>query len=322
MNVFKGLMYALFASCLIFTTACSSDDDMGGTESKGQMQFEITDAPIDDAKVKGAFVTVSNVKVDGQDFAGFSGKQTIDLMAYQNGNTKAMGLGEVDAKSYSSITLELDYATDANGNSPGCYILTDDNSKVALTSSTRTKEEITINQGDFDIEENQMSSVVLDFDLRKAVKYDGNDNSSFKFVSKSELESSLRFVSKSESGQISGKVDEGSSSNTKIVAFAYAKGTFNRDTELQGQGEGSIRFKNAVTSGKADGQGNYTLAFLSEGEYEVVFGKFEDSDNDGTFELEGTLELNATGDINFNSIKVESGSQVIANATITGILPF
>jgi len=69
---------AMFFGCAVaLFTACSenSNEPMG----QGEVQFEITDAPIDDANVKSVIVTVADVKVDGQSLSGFT-KQTIDLM--------------------------------------------------------------------------------------------------------------------------------------------------------------------------------------------------------------------------------------------------
>ncbi|MDZ7776005.1 MAG: DUF4382 domain-containing protein [Bacteroidales bacterium] len=71
---------------LIFTQ-CSDDDD--NNEEKGTVNFKMTDAPIDDADVEAVFVTVSEVKVDGEAVNGFE-KQTIDLTAYQEGNTEVV----------------------------------------------------------------------------------------------------------------------------------------------------------------------------------------------------------------------------------------
>lgn len=313
----------LLAGTVLFTN-CTKDDD--GTDATGKAQFEITDGPIDDASVKGTFVTVTQVKVDGEAISSFSGKQTIDLMAYQNGNTKALGLAELESGTYNDVTLVLDYETDANGNSPGTYVLTDDNVKHSLKATANAANEIKVNSGSFEVKEGSTTNVVLDFDLRKAIKYEDapQNDDQYDFVSDAELRSSVRMVAKSKSGKVTGNVSDNLSvAGEKIVVYAYKKGTFNKNQEVQGQGDSNVQFKNAVTSSVVSNQGSYTLAFLEEGDYELHFFGYEDKDNDGKMELKGELELDLAGGIglNLNDVNVESDSNVTLSVIVTGLLP-
>jgi len=99
-------------------TALIACDDTSEPMGKGDVEFEITDAPSDDASVKGVWVTVADLKVDGKSVPSFA-KQTIDLTAYQEGNTKLLATaGQLDAKSYNKLTLVLDLEKDQNGNTP------------------------------------------------------------------------------------------------------------------------------------------------------------------------------------------------------------
>lgn len=123
------VMIFTFAQCEEGVTTTEPTDPQ---EKSGQANFEITDAPIDDASVEGVFVTITAIKVDGETYDGFSGKQTINLTNYQEGNTKVLGMGELDAQSYSEITLVLDYEMDAMGDAPGCYVATVDGMKHDL----------------------------------------------------------------------------------------------------------------------------------------------------------------------------------------------
>src|SRR6266850_399275 len=94
----------LFGSVMFMLPACNrSNEPMG----RGEAEFQITDAPSDDASIKGVVVTVADIMVDGKSISGFA-KQTIDLKTYQEGNTKLLGTAQLDAKSYNSITLVLD----------------------------------------------------------------------------------------------------------------------------------------------------------------------------------------------------------------------
>src|SRR4249920_182240 len=89
-------MITFFTVALLFT-ACEKDD----TTSSGSATttIKITDAPIDDASVTGAFVTITDIQLDGQSVQGFS-KTTIDLNAYRNGATQSLGNFNLQDKTY------------------------------------------------------------------------------------------------------------------------------------------------------------------------------------------------------------------------------
>lgn len=316
-SVFHFCLLGLF---LTLTMAQCTDPEP--VENTGQINMEMTDGPIDDAEVQGAFVTVAAVKIDGETYSGFSGKQTIDLLAFQNGNTKALGLGELEAGTYSNISLVLDYETDANGNAPGCYILRTDNTKDEISSSANGTQEFDLS-GAFTIAKDQRTDIVMDFDLRKAIKYDQNSSNQkdFSFVTDSEIQSAIRVVNKKEAGNVKGEMNESSDNTTKVVVFAYKKGTYNRDQEVQGQGASNVQFKNAVTSAVVDAQGNYQLSFLEEGDYEIQCAKYEDTDHDGEFELKGTLVMNGLLNVDLNSIRVSAETNITVNINVTGLLP-
>lgn len=59
--------------------------------------------------------------------------------------------------------------------------------------------------------------------------------------------------------------------NGQVVVYAYKKGRFNKSSEIKAQGDSGITFKNATTSTKVDGLGNFKIAFLEEADYELHF---------------------------------------------------
>ncbi len=307
----KGLI-PLFALALLLFTQCAKDD--ADTEN---VRLEITDAPIDDANIQGAFVTIANVKIDGENMSGFTGRQTIDLMAYQQGNVKSLGVGKLNAGSHSNITLVLDYDADASGNNPGCYVLTSDGVKHALQSSANTTAEITT-AANFVTTEDNRTDLVLDFDVRKAIGYAGGGGASqYQFNDNAQLNASVRVVNKAQTGTIKGTCTDALSTSEKFVVYAYTKGSFNATTEKQGP----VQFKNAVTSAVVDAQGNYTLSFLEAGDYELHFIGYEDANNDGKFELEGSLLLNIAGALDIANITVGAKTTLTVDVVVTGILP-
>jgi hypothetical protein len=305
-------MITFFTVALLFT-ACEKDDST--SSGSATTTIKITDAPIDDASVTGAFVTITDIQLDGQSVQGFS-KTTIDLNAYRNGATHSLGNFNLQGKTYSSITFVLDYNTDANGNTPGCYVVTAGSVKHKLQSSASS---ITVNKN-ITIDGSASNSIVADFDLRKMIMHQsGTDH--FDFVTAAELNSCVRVVAENNTGTISGTLTDNVSASAKIIAYAYKKGTFVRATEMQGQGASGIEFKNAVCSGLVNGSGSYELHFLESGEYEIQFVSYKDDNADGEFEVNGTLIVTGSGSLNLLGLTLNTGITITANATVTAVLP-
>ena len=310
---FKVLGFVCAAA--MFTACDDSSEPMG----KGTAEFEVTDAPSDDASVKGVFVTIADIEVDGKSVSGFT-KQTIDLKAYQEGNTKLLATAQdLDAKSYSKLTLVLDLENDADGNSPGCYALTKENVKYKLKSTTTGVAEITINKT-WKVAANTTSKIVMDFDLRKSLAYSDDPEVRYTFVNDENLSAAIRLVARESSGTINGEYQAGNSNADKIIVYAYKKGTFNETTETAPQGDNHLLFAHAVASGEVK-QGisgrTFKLAFLEAGEYELYFAAHEP---DANGRMMFTSMLHADTSINGSAasiIKVEAGANIDVVGTIS-----
>jgi hypothetical protein len=299
----------------LMLTACNEEAPMG----KGDVDFEITDAPTDDASVKGVFVTIAEVRIGGQPVPGFT-KQTIDLKAYQEGNTKLFASAkQLDAKSYNNLTLVLDMNTDASGSTPGCYVQTVDNAKYKLRNDANATTEIAITKA-WTVAGNGKSVVVLDFDLRKSIRYMSDPAIKYNFVSNSELSSAIRVVNKENAGTITGSYQESSSSSAdKIIVYAYKKGSFSSSTETSAQGESQVYFANATASAEVK-QGitgkTFKIALLESGEYELYFSAYK-KDTSGRLAFQSVLtsETSVNGQVG-NTIKVDAGATINVAAMI------
>ena len=307
----------LFACAIFMLPACNSNEPMG----KGEAEFQITDAPCDDASVKSVFVTVADVKVDGQSISGFA-KQTIDLKAYQAGSTKLLGSTQLNAKTYSNVTLVLDTDTDASGNAPGCYVLTMDNTKYRLSSSGTIA--VTANKS-WSVLTSAKSTMIIDFDLRKSIRAMTDQSIRYNFVSNDNLQASVRLVSQAKAGTISGTYSEQTSSNAdKIIVYAYKKGTFNASTETQAQGDDAIFFKNAITSAevKAGFSSNtFKIAFLEEGDYELHFAAYNKDSGSDRFIFQTMLKSQTTANGSVGDfVTVQSGITISISSVINGTI--
>lgn len=294
---------------------CDSDEQ----ELKGSLRLELTDAPVDDPNISGVFVTVTEIKVDGSVWAGLNEKVTIDVLALQNGNTRALGVADLNVQAYENIELILDLDADSAGQAPGCYVLTKDNVKHQLSMQGNSSMSLFFDQGKVDLSAEQTAEVVLDFDLRKVIKRRSNDTSDYQFAAESQIKNNLRFVTKGNTGTILGNCNDMITNSDRIVVFAYAKGSYNHDAELDTSEE--QQFAHAITSASVQSDGDYRLSFLEQGEYELVFVSYKDQDSDGRLEARGSLELNTLLGLDASNISVTSSSNTQVNVVATGLLP-
>lgn len=314
-NLRFSLMAAMISLSIAALTFISCQKENSDDSGNASTTIKITDAPIDDASVTGAFVTITDIKLDGQSVQGFS-KTTVDLMAYANGSTKTLGNFNLAGRTYSSITFVLDFDADANGVAPGCYVL----AGAIKHKLQSTANSITISKG-ITLVSGASNSIVADFDLRKMIIYQsGGPADQYEFATAAELQSSVRVVAESSTGTISGSVNDAVSGSGKVVAYVYKKGTFNRTVEMQGQGSSNIQFKNAVNSSLVNGSGSYQLHFIENGDYEIHFASYKDTNADGKFELQGTLIATAGGGLDLLNLKVNANASLKVDVAVTGVL--
>jgi len=316
----KIILTAILASMMVAFTSCNKDDNSGTSE--GTMSVKLTDAPIDDANVKATYVTVSQVKIDGKAVESFS-PQTIEISAYTKGNARLLLSKQMAAASHQNISLVLNYAQDADGNTPGCYVLTKDDTKHTLSSSADATGEIMLNKN-FEINSSSETNLVVDFDLRKSIQH-GNSTaaeSDYSFVSQTELNSGFRVVEEDSTGSVQGTTDGSLSNSDEVVVYAYQKGTYNESTETTAQGSNNLRFTHAVTSAKVASDGSYKLAFLESGDYEIHLASYSENSNTGEMEFNGTVTANSNiSGLLLNNITVEANAQVSLDISLKSILP-
>ncbi len=296
---------------LIFFVSCSEDDSLENPgDGENSTAVYLTDAPVDQANVEAVFVTVSEVRINGKAIEGFN-KTTIQLSSLTKGRTELLGNLNLKSGTTSNISLVL-ADTDASGNGPGNYVVLNGGAKQKLSGAT----EINI-KDQVEIVNDARNEIVIDFDLRKTVKQEGDN---FSFVSKTQLENNLRTVNKLNAGAVKGKADNRSEAEGEVVvAYAYKKGTFS-NSESNANSEG-INFANAVSSSVVSkSNGEFEIHFLEEGDYELHFASYSDNDQDGKLEFTGMVEANAVSSLDLNSFRVASNSEVNIQISFKGLL--
>ncbi|SDS52884.1 DUF4382 domain-containing protein [Gramella sp. MAR_2010_147] len=311
--LFKNLSRLGLLLGLILFVSCSEDDGMEETNTGGETNAAavyITDSPIDESNVDAVFITVSEVKVNGKAIEGFN-ETTLEISSLTQGRTELLGELALKAGTTSDISLVLS-ETDASGNGPGNYVVTSGGEKIEIGSAL----EINVND-QVEIIENMQNEVVLDFDLRKSLKSDGD---SYSFVSESQLESNIRAVNSMNTGIVTGSVNNTSEANGDVVvAYAYLEGAF-EESETNMNGEG-VNFSNAVSSSVvSDPNGEFEIHFLEEGDYELHFASYSDEDSDGKLEFTSMVEANTASNIDLSGFTVGANSEVNLQISFTGLL--
>jgi hypothetical protein len=246
-------------------------------------------------------------------------------MAYQNGQTYVLGGSDLEAGSYSDITLVLDLDEDESGSSPGCYVLTADNEKADLSGSATGTVDLSVAK-DFTVQSNSETEIIVDVDLRKAIRYaDGDepDEREYRFAPRAALSASLRAVTAEEAGTLRGEFGRSTFSDPdRVVVHAYQAGTFDRSQE-EAESDADVRFQGAVISHaavKSGGSFSYELNFLSPGEYELVLVAMEGEEN-GSFEFSGFLETNLSlGGAITSTEDIQANSTTTLDLQILGII--
>jgi hypothetical protein len=168
----------------------------------------------------------------------------------------------ISAGTYSEARLQLDAPAEQGGssNNPGCYITYTDGTTEPLFIPSGAQSGYKV-KGKFSLFEGGTVAVTLDFDVRKSIVEAGASG-------KMLLKPVVRLIANQEAALIKGTYTE-LTEGQRLVVYAYEKGTFTAG-EMNEDEEG-VRFSNAITSTRVSAEGTFTLAFMSSGEYDLVF---------------------------------------------------
>ncbi len=236
----------------------------------GTLELYLTDAPIDAENVTGVYITINEIQyhVDEQWIIceEFEGPKTYNLLELTGGNSSLLGELVLPGGHFNQIRFMLDIPEmgppSAN---PGCYIEFADNSTEPLfvPSGGETGYKAI---GPFRVSVNGSVVVTADFDVRKAVV------AADSYI----LKPTIRLVVNNQAGSIRGSITN-SSNYTDIIVFAYENGTWS-ETEDDDPVYPESRFPNAINSGKMDEEGDYKLALLTAGNYDLAVAGYDGAD--------------------------------------------
>lgn len=285
------------AVSLVIVTAFTGCESGAELRSNGTARIAVTDAAVDAENITGVFLSVDEIHArsgsEMKTVAVFDSPKTFNLMDYQNGSTYSLGEGELAAGTYSEIRFIL------NGES---YVAFNDGSTKQLVVPSGTSSGYKV-KGDFEIASEGETELVADIDLRKALVVQGNDEYT--------LRPTARLVTVETTGTIEGTISSGN--EDQLVIYAYKKGTFS-ESEADEPAEGSTRFEGSVNSAVVS-NGSFTLAFMEEGEYELIAAGYDFDESAESFHFKSATQADFM--LNGNLINVV---QVKANSSANLLL--
>lgn len=271
-NSRNSLALALLASAGLALAAC------GGESSTGELSVQLTDAPVDDATA--VVIEVNGVTVHGpggQKEFGFDTPRSIDLLDL-TGNTAEILIDNevVTAGQYQWMRLDVD----AGPSTMDSYIELEDGSRHSLVIPSEEQTGLKVNVP-FTVPAGGTADFTIDFDVRKSVHEPGT--SSIDYV----LRPTLRLVDNAEVGSIAGTVDAALVTTECDPAVYLYSGSDITPDDVDANEPDPVT--SAIPEMNADtGNFDYTIGFVTEGEYTVTYtcdaGIDEpDTDDDMTF---------------------------------------
>lgn len=262
------------ASMALMLSACDSGDSASST---GSLNLNITDAPVDMAeKVVVEFSGVEIKPAEGKSITFDFTEQCeadpascqIDLLALNGGSSAQILADEtVPAGKYNWVRLMVK----AEETVKDSYIVVD-GQEYELRIPSGDKTGLKLNRG-FVIPAGGEGSFTIDFDLRKSVHMTGKDE----YI----LRPTLRLVDHAEMGSLSGSIDSsffgGADCTNGAAVYVFPAGTAGAPDDEDGVDGGPDPITSALVD--ADGEYNYKVSFLSEGDYLIAFTCDADADD-------------------------------------------
>lgn len=269
---------------LTFFSCGSGGGGSGSSEGVGTLSLNLTDAPlVDDDNVTGVYISIVSVEYHTQGgwktMADFNTSiNPINLLEWQEGNSISLGDFQLPAGKYTQMRFILDAEEEHKRpkSNTGSFIEfnNDTNTTLYVPSGSKTGYKAI---GTYDIPVNGTVNMTADFDVRKSIVKSG-DGSFYK------LKPTIKLVVTSEAGDINGTVSNLDLNSTYVIyAYDYEDGVSTWDTNETNDPDpgdaADIRFPNASSSTIVKDNGEYKLAFLAPGSYDLIIAKY-DSDGD------------------------------------------
>ncbi|MEN8727033.1 MAG: DUF4382 domain-containing protein [Sulfurovum sp.] len=271
-----GLVLSLTLMTLISGCGGGGGDS---TTPTGTLSLSMTDAP----PQLGEGVEEVNIAVIGIEY-NYEGTwtnaddfepQTFNLLDLRDGKSLHLGDMVLPAGHYQEIRFKLAAPTKDTEvkSNPDCNITYADGSSVPLFVPSGGQSGYK-GKGAFEITADAKIAVTADFDLQKSIVVTGKSTNNTKYI----LKPVIRLEVTELSGMIKGTVVDVADYNAtseSLFVYTYKPGEYNVN-EAEEDAEG-ISFPNSVSSTDVNmSDGNFTLAYLGEGNYTLITAKYSD----------------------------------------------
>ncbi len=279
-NFHKLIGIVLSLTIMTLISGCGGGGDTTSTPT-GTLSLSITDKPLLDKNITAVNIAVIGIEYhhDGnwsevEDFNA----TTFNLLDLQNGKSLHLGDFVLPAGKYTQIRFMLaipENEGDVKSN-PDCNITFEDNSSVPLFVPSGGQSGYKA-IGVFEIEADAKVEVTADWDASRSVVVAGD-----KYI----LKPVIRLVINELSGWINGTVVDVADYNItdSLVVYAYKDNNYTEDEPED--------FLNAVSSGKVNmDDGNFTLAFLGAGLYDLVTAHYDEGNFTRVVDIEDDVPV-------------------------------
>ncbi|WP_415408241.1 DUF4382 domain-containing protein [Sulfurovum sp. CS9] len=290
-----GIVLSLTMITLISGCGGSSSSTPSANVETGILSLSITDAPMS-KKLDGKVATEVNIAVIGIEYHLSDGEwadvndfkdnnfvpQTFNLLDLKDGNSLPLGDFELPAGHYTQIRFMLAIPKNEGEvkSNPDCNITlveggVSETKPLFVPSGGQSGYK---GIGEFYITKDANVSITADWDASRSIVVAGD-----KYI----LKPVIRLVVTELTGWINGTVLNVADYNAtdSLVVYAYKENIYDEVGEPED-------FLKAVTSGEVNmSEGNFTLAFLGAGFYDLVTAYYDDGNYAGVADVEYDVEV-------------------------------
>ncbi len=308
MKALRSWIWIVSSLFIFMFVACGGSGSGGSSSSNtGTLSLSLSDATTDEYNA--VYVTIEEVQVHKDEDSHWqvvaSPYTTYNLLELVNGVRESLGITDLETGHYTQMRMIIGEDPDngintlSEGHPYANYIVDDSNNYHELKVSSGSQTGIKIVNG-FDINENQTTDLILDFDASKSIVMAGNSGQWL-------LKPTIKVLDEIECSIISGTV-------TDLVQGDTLEGVL-VSAQIYDPDAADAKDKVVVqTSTVTDEEGSYTI-FLEPGTYNIVGYKDGydpacaeiNAESSSTYTQNLTLTTVSTGTVS-GSVNITGGS--------------